>query len=174
MFEEVKRSCPQKQVSLPQGTPYFKDQTEILKQTKGCFPEGRWGGLSFLAEGNVGRTIQQNSYLQGLLMQFCDRMGLVGRKEKTVRGKQELAQQIMIQNHTLEFAGLASRSSSFHMTRRPPSHRPFWISQQRSGGIAGPSLTSPPQLTAKNHPPITQNCTVQHGSPMWLVSTWLI
>lgn len=76
-------------MSLPQGISYFEHQTEIsLNWTEGHFTEGRWGGLSFLAGENVDKTIQQNSYFKGLLIQFSDRMGLVGRKEKTVRGKQ--------------------------------------------------------------------------------------
>lgn len=169
---EEKRSCPQNQVSLPQGPSYFKDQSEIsLNWTKGHFPKGGWDGLSFLAGGNIGRTIQQNSYFKGLPMQFSDRMGLVGRKEKTVRGKQELAQQITIQNHTLELVGLAIKIFLVLYDQKILNPEAFLDIIVVIGRESGPRLTSPPQLIAKNHPPITWNCTVQHGSPMWLAST---
>lgn len=77
---------------------------------------------------------------------------MVGREEKTVRGNQELAQQIAVQNHTLGHAGLASRSSLFCMTRRPPIPESYLNAIVVTGRESGPSLTSAPKLTVKNHP----------------------
>lgn len=82
-------------------------------------------------------------------------MRLVVQEKKTVRGKQELAQQISVQNRTIGLVGLAPRSASFLMPRRHPISEAFLVIIAVVGKESGSSLISPHKLTAKNHTPVT-------------------